>query len=52
MVEHLKDYPTMNLNPWELPYADELTPKEKKDIYYVQSKTSRVKQSTKHFCKR
>ena len=50
MVEHLKDYPTMNLNPWELPYADELTPKEKKDIYYVQSKTSyAVKQSTKHF---
>lgn len=50
MVEHLKDYPTMNLHPWELPYGDELTPKEKKEIYFIQGRTSHaVKQSTKHF---
>ncbi len=49
MVEHLKDYPTMNLNPWELPYNDRLTAEEEKD-YYVQNRTGyTVRQSTKHF---
>ena len=50
MVKHLADYPTMNLHPWQLPYADQLTPKEIEDVYPVQSRTSyAVNQSTKHF---
>ncbi len=49
MVEHLKDYPTMNKAPWELPYNDRLTAEEAKD-YLVQNRTGyTVKQSTKHF---
>lgn len=50
MVEHLKDYPTMNLNPWELPYGNQLTPKERREVYPVQARSSyAVDQSTKHF---
>ena len=50
MVKHLVDYPTMNLNPWEQPYGNRLTPKEAREVYPVQSKTSyAVDQSTKHF---
>lgn len=49
MVEHLKDYPTMNKNPWELPYNDRLTAEEAKD-YPVQNRTGyTVRQSTKHW---
>ncbi len=49
MVEHLKDYPTMNKAPWELPYGDRLPAEEAKD-YYVQNRTGyTVRQSTKHF---
>lgn len=49
MVEHLKDYPTMNKAPWELPYNDRLSAEEAKD-YQVQNRTGfTVKQSTKHF---
>jgi choline dehydrogenase-like flavoprotein len=50
MVRHIEDYPTMLKHPWELPYADQLTHREKTEIYPVQSVTSHaVKQSTKHF---
>jgi choline dehydrogenase-like flavoprotein len=50
MVEHIRDYPTMMKHPWELPYANQLTHKEKTEIYPVQSRTSyAVTQDTKHF---
>ncbi|MDA0196157.1 MAG: GMC family oxidoreductase [Bacteroidetes bacterium] len=50
MVRHVTDYPTMNLHPWELKYADRLTPREIKEDYPVQSRTAyAIKQSTKHF---
>jgi len=50
MVKHLEDYPTMNKDPWELPYGDRLTQREKKEVYPVQSKTAyAILQSTKHF---
>ena len=50
MVRHVEDYPTMLKHPWELPYANELTHKEKTEIYPVQSRTAyAVKQDTKHF---
>ena len=48
-VKHIKDYPTMNKAPWELPYADQLTARERKD-YDKQLRTGyTVKQSTKHW---
>lgn len=48
-VEHVKDYPTMEKHPWELPYNDELTREEKED-YPVQLRTGyTMKQSTKHW---
>ncbi|NND06051.1 MAG: GMC family oxidoreductase [Saprospiraceae bacterium] len=50
MVRHVADYPTMNWNPWDSPYADRLTAKEIQEDYPVQSRTSyAVLQSTKHF---
>lgn len=49
MVEHLKDYPTMNKNPWELPHDDRVTDRERKN-YKVQSRTGyTIKESTKHW---
>ena len=49
MVKHVEDYPTMNLEPWELKNADRLTADEMKD-YPVQSRTGyTVKPSTKHW---
>lgn len=48
-VEHIKDYPTTNLNPWELPNGDRLSAEELKD-YPVQNRTGyTVKPSTKHW---
>ena len=50
MVKHVVDYPTMNLHPWEIKFGDQLTPKEIKEDYPVQSRTAyAVLQSTKHF---
>lgn len=49
MVRHQLDYPTMLKEPWELPYADNLTQAELKD-YEKQNRTHyTVKQSTKHW---
>jgi len=48
-VKHIKDYPTMNLNPWELPHDDQVSAEEKKD-YDVQLRTGyTIKESTKHW---
>jgi choline dehydrogenase-like flavoprotein len=50
MVRHVADYPTMNWQPWDLPYGDRLTPREIIEDYPVQSRTAyAVRQSTKHF---
>lgn len=38
MVRHIEDYPTTNLNPWELKHANQLPPEEKKH-YEKQSRT-------------
>ncbi len=49
MVEHQKDYPTMNTPPWELPNGDRLSREELKD-YQVQSRTGyTMRHSTKHW---
>ncbi len=50
MVRHIDDYPTMFKHPWELPYGNRLTYKERTEIYPVQSRTAyAVTQDTKHF---
>lgn len=49
MVEHIRDYPTMNKAPWELPYNDHLPEEELKD-YQVQNRTDyTIRQSLKHW---
>lgn len=48
-VEHIKDYPTMNLNPWELPHDDQVSAEERKE-YEKQLRTGyTIKESTKHW---
>lgn len=48
-VEQIKDYPTMMLNPWELPHDDQVPAHEKKD-YEKQSRTGyTIKESLKHW---
>jgi hypothetical protein len=42
IVEHVVDYPTMNLDPWDMELRGGLTPDEKKKHYkkmYFQMKT-------------
>lgn len=48
-VKHIEDYPTALKDPWELPYADQLTEEEAKH-YKKQMRTGyTVRQSTKHW---
>ncbi len=50
MVRHVVDYPTMNMNPWDLKYADRVPPEEIKKHYFKQNRTGyTVRQSTKHW---
>src|SRR5438128_7784501 len=47
-VEHIKDYPTADKDPWDLPYGNELTIKDQEE-YFIQKKVYNFKQDTKHF---
>jgi choline dehydrogenase-like flavoprotein len=47
-VEHVKDYPTMNLDPWELPPNDDIPYEEKKN-YKKQQLVYNFGESTKHW---
>jgi choline dehydrogenase-like flavoprotein len=47
-VEHLRDYPTMMKNPWELPHGNRVPPDELK-FYPVQSRTNWINQGNKHW---
>lgn len=47
-VQHLKDYPTMMKNPWELPHGNKVSEEELK-FYPVQSRTNWVTQANKHW---
>src|SRR5882762_3996460 len=47
-VVHVKDYPTMTKDPWQLPHADQLSEEEMK-FYPVQKRTNWVNQSNKHW---
>jgi len=48
-IEHVKDYPTMNMNPWDFPHRDRVTVEESKD-YEKQMRTGyTIRESTKHW---
>lgn len=47
-VKHQVDYPTMNKDPWQLPYGNRLTPEDLK-FFPVQKRTGWVSQATKHW---
>ncbi|MEP7322413.1 MAG: GMC family oxidoreductase [Saprospiraceae bacterium] len=47
-VKHVKDYPTANLHPWELPNHNLPTQEDLKN-YPIQSKTYHFGQDNKHF---
>ena len=48
MVEHIKDYPTEGLDPWNIPLRNLVTEEEKKD-YSIQKNLYLFGQDTKHF---
>lgn len=48
-IRHVTDYPTMNMDPWDLPYRDQV-PAEELKKYEKQKRTGyTIKQSTKHW---
>jgi choline dehydrogenase-like flavoprotein len=47
-VEHVKDYPTANLHPWELPHGNRPTQQDLAD-YHVQKDLYLFGQDSKHF---
>ncbi len=49
-VEHVKDYPTATLRPWELPHGDRVPVKEIEERYPKQSRTGySIRESSKHW---
>ncbi len=48
IVEHVKDYPTMNLDPWDTELRGGLTPEQKKK-HQVSIRTNWVGTDTEHF---
>ena len=48
MVEHIKDYPTENTDPWNVPYRNLVPIKEKED-YEIQKNLYLFGQDSKHF---
>ena len=47
-VEHIKDYPTMNLNPWELPHRGAMSRQQLKENPLI-SKAAGYGEDTAHF---
>ncbi len=47
-VEHLKDYPTTNMAPWEFKFRKQLT-KETREEYPIQNNVYAFNEATKHF---
>lgn len=47
-VQHLKDYPTTNLMPWELDYANDITCREKEDNPIL-ARCYNYREDSKHF---
>ncbi|MHA7131101.1 GMC oxidoreductase [Algoriphagus namhaensis] len=48
IVEHVKDYPTMNLDPWDMEYRGSMTPEQKK-IHPVGQRVGFVGETNQHF---
>lgn len=49
-VEHVKDYPTATMNPWDFPHRERVNPEEIKEKYPKQSRTGyTIRESTKHW---
>ncbi len=48
MVEHIKDYPTENTDPWDVPLRNIVSTKEKED-YEIQKNLYLFGQNVKHF---
>jgi len=48
MVEHVRDYPTMNDDPWDMEFRGGLTPAQKKK-HYKAIRTGFIGQDTEHF---
>jgi choline dehydrogenase-like flavoprotein len=48
IVEHVVDYPTMNLDPWDMEYGGRLTPDQNKK-HYKAARTGFIGQDTEHF---
>lgn len=48
IVEHVKDYPTMHLDPWDMEYRGGLTPEQKKK-HYKNIRSGWVGAETEHF---
>ncbi len=47
-IEHVKDYTTANIDPWDIPHRGRLTPDEKK-IYPIQTRHYSIREDNKHF---
>ena len=48
LVEHVKDYPTMNLDPWDMELRGALTPEDKKK-HKMAVRAGFVGEANKHF---
>ena len=48
IVEHVKDYTTMNLDPWDMDYRGGLTPEER-EKHYKGIRSGFIGQDTEHF---
>ncbi|NNE75575.1 MAG: GMC family oxidoreductase, partial [Pricia sp.] len=48
IVEHVKDYPTMNLDPWDMEHRGALTP-EQRQKHYKNGRAGFVSEETEHF---
>jgi choline dehydrogenase-like flavoprotein len=47
-IEHIKDYPTMNMPPWEFRHRGEITKKQRDENPFI-SKAAGYDESTQHF---
>lgn len=49
MVEHIKDYPTMNMDAWDFPYKNELSAEDRKKYHKQLRVNWAPKDDVKHF---
>lgn len=47
-IEHIKDYPTANLDPWDFPHGGSLTPEEKRK-HHIQTRHYSIREDNTHF---